>query len=104
MALQGCLHLKSAATAIADGALVINRACVDADAFRGLDLVDVDPGEPRAANVVRVGDRLVCAAAFPRTRERLEGRGLSVTPVDLGELAKAEGAMTCCSLIFPPAA
>jgi len=27
-------------------------------------------------------------------------RGINVTPVDVSELQKAEGAVTCCSLIF----
>jgi dimethylargininase len=37
---------------------------------------------------------------FPRTRLRLEERGFNVATVDVGEIAKAEGAVTCCSLIF----
>ena len=50
--------------------------------------------------MVRVGAHLIHGAEHPRTRARLEARGLDVTPVDLGELAKAEGAVTCCSLVF----
>ena len=34
----------------------------------------------------------------------LEDRGRRVTLVDLGELAKAEGALTCCSIVFEGAA
>jgi dimethylargininase len=41
----------------------------------------------------------VYGAAYPRTRERLDARGLAVRAVDVSELAKAEGAVTCCSLI-----
>src|SRR5207244_14033 len=33
-------------------------------------------------------------------RRRLERCGLRVTTVDLSETAKAEGGVTCCSLIF----
>ena len=40
------------------------------------------------------------APLTPETRARLERRGFAVTPVDLGELAKAEGALTCCSLLI----
>jgi dimethylargininase len=47
-----------------------------------------------------VNGRLLAAAAFPRTRECLERRGHDVTVVDVSEIAKAEGAITCCSLIF----
>ena len=39
----GCLHLKSAATAIADDAVLINRHWVSPEVFKGCRLVDVDP-------------------------------------------------------------
>ena len=99
----GCLHLKSAVTQVAGDTLLIHRAWVDPGAFDGLALIDVDPSEPYAANALRVGQALVYPAAFPRTRGRLEARGLTVLPVDVSELAKAEGAVTCCSLIFETA-
>jgi dimethylargininase len=78
----------------------VNRAWVAADAFDGCELVDVHPQEPSAANIVRVGGRLLYSAAFPWTLERLRARGAEVTTVDVSELAKAEGAVTCCSLIM----
>lgn len=96
----GCLHLKSAVTQVAEGTLLINRAWVDPAAFAGLELIDVDPAEPYAANALRVGEELIYPAAFPATRRRLEARGLTVHTVDVSELAKAEGAVTCCSLVF----
>lgn len=96
---RGCLHLKSAVTSVADGVLLRNPRWVDADAFPGFELVDVDPREPRAANAVRLRDRIVFPAAFPCTADRLRARGLRVETVDASELAKAEGAVTCCSLI-----
>lgn len=95
-----CLHLKSAVTAVAPDMLLINREWVPADAFAGLALIDVHPEEAYAANALLVGDGVVYPTAFPRTRERLEERGLRVRTVDVSELAKAEGAVTCCSLIF----
>ena len=100
VAMSGCLHLKTAVTAVTDGTLLVNRSWVDTAAFAGFQLVDVDPAEPWGANALRVGDALVYPAAFPRTRERLEALGLDVRTVAVDELAKAEGAVTCCSLIF----
>ena len=98
--ITGCLHLKSAATALADDRLLINPAWVRPDAFAGLDVVEIDPSESFGANVVRAGGRLIYPEAFPRTRERLEGLGFQVDAVDVSELAKAEGAVTCCSVVF----
>jgi dimethylargininase len=97
---RGCLHLKSAATLVADDTLLVQPAWVDLDAFAGYRLVEVDPSEGHAANAVRVGDAVVYPACFPRTRERLERAGIAVSAVDVSELQKAEGAVTCCSLVF----
>lgn len=95
----GCLHLKSAATEAGEGLIVCNPAWVNPRAFRGCEVLAVDPGEPFAANVLRIGEALVCAAAHPRTAERLRARGCDVHTVDASELAKAEAGVTCCSLI-----
>jgi len=97
---RGCLHLKSAVTAVAADTLLINRAWVPAETFRGLSLIDVDPEEPHAANGLTVGDAVIYPSSFPRTRERLERRGVRIRSVEVDELQKAEGAVTCCSLIF----
>lgn len=96
----GCLHLKTAVTAVSDSAVLLNPEWIAPGMFAGLDVLAVDPGEPFAANVVRVGDRLLAADAFPRTRHVLEGRGIEVHTVDVSELAKAEGAVTCCSILL----
>jgi dimethylargininase len=97
---SGCLHLKSAATAAAPDTVLLNPAWVDPGSFGAASVVEVDPDEPFAGNALRVGETVLFPAAFPRTRERLDRRGLRVVTVDLSELAKAEGALTCCCLLF----
>ena len=94
-----CLHLKSAVTALDEDRLLVNPAWIDAAAFDGFTLVEVAPEEPSAANALRLADRVIAARAFPRTAERIAALGLQVDLVDASELAKAEGAVTCCSLI-----
>ena len=100
VSVRGCLHLKSAVTAVSEDTLLINPEWVEAERFRPLRAIEVHPAEPFGANVVRVGRGLVYPTAFPRTCARLEGHGFSVAQVDVSEVAKAEGAVTCCSLIF----
>jgi dimethylargininase len=96
---QGCLHLKSAVTAVRDDLLIVNPQWIDARWFPGMQWIAVDPTEPFAANVLRVEDTVLCDASMPKTRARLEGSGLTVRTVDMSELAKAEGGITCCSLL-----
>lgn len=97
---RGCLHLKSAVTQLDDDTLLLQPAWVDRERFAGFRIIEVDPTEPHAANVLRIGDALLMPASFPHTRQRLLDAGFKVTTVDVSELQKAEGAVTCCSLVF----
>jgi dimethylargininase len=96
---RGCLHLKSAVTALDDQTLLVNGSWIDLPTFGGFTLVEVDADEPSAANALRLPDRILFPAAFPRTARAIERRGYRVERIEADELAKAEGAVTCCSLI-----
>jgi dimethylargininase len=98
--LRGCLHLKSAVTLAAPGLALLNPDWVEPAALPGLDTIAVAPEEPDAANVLLVGSAVVAAAGFPRTADRLRARGLDVREVDISEFRKAEGGVTCKSLVF----
>lgn len=97
---DGALHLKTAVTRVSHDSLLVNREWIDVSLFDGWTLVDVDPAEAFGANALLVGDRLIFPKEYPRTRMLLEKRGIDVLPVFAGELAKAEGGVTCCSLIL----
>jgi dimethylargininase len=96
----GCLHLKTACTALPDGRLVVNRALIEVGPLAPLGLVDVPPSEPYAADVALVNARVIVSAEHPRTAALLDGLGFQVRPVEVFEFAKAEGGVTCMSLIF----
>jgi dimethylargininase len=98
--MHDCLHLKTAVTRVDDKTLLINRDLVDMHHFENYDLIDVDPSEPFAGNCLPIGDFIVFPTSFPRTRAKLEARGCKIKAVHVDELAKAEGAVTCCSLII----
>ena len=97
--LRDCLHLKSAVTRVDDETLLINRKWVDVEIFEGYKLIDIDPAESHAANCLPLNGSLIFPTAFPNTTSRLEACGYKIKPVAVDELAKAEGAVTCCSLI-----
>lgn len=96
---RGCLHLKSAATSLDDSTLLIDPRRVSPDAMSGFRCLEIDPSEPGAANVLAVARRVLCAAQFPRTADRLSRDRFEIVLVHADELAKAEGALTCCSVL-----
>jgi dimethylargininase len=97
----GCLHLKSAVTALGEDRVLANPAWIEVTSLRGLEVIPVASEEPGAANVLRVNDTIVAHSGFPRTVDRIAALGLDVRPLDVSEFLKAEAALTCKSLLFP---
>jgi dimethylargininase len=101
---EACLHLKSAVSQVGEKALLINPAWVSPAPFYEFDLIPVDPTEPAGANALLINGAVIYPSSHPRTLARLIDRKIDIRPVDVTEILKAEGGITCCSLIFtgPP--
>ena len=98
---QGCLHLKSAVSLVAENTLLLNPSWVNPDLFGDIgNFVTVDPSEPYGANALFLDNGTVYSSEYPKTRRKLIASGINVVSLDISELAKAEGEMTCCSIIF----
>jgi dimethylargininase len=97
---RGCLHLKSAVTQVSDEHLLINSRQVERRQFPGVRFIEVHESEPGGANALLIGEDVVYPAAHPRTAQILHGHGIRVHPVAMSETEKAEGGVTCCSLLL----
>lgn len=98
--IHNVLHLKSAVTRVDDETLLLNPNWVDTQHFKEFKWIEVDPDEPFAANCLPVAGSIIFPTAFPKTAARLEAAGFKLVTVDISEMAKAEGAVTCCSVIL----
>jgi dimethylargininase len=98
--LHDCLHLKSAVTQVDEQTILINPAWVDTSRFKSFNWIEVHASEPYAANCLPINGHVIYPTSFPKTFARLEKHGCRMLPVNVDELAKAEGAVTCCSLIL----
>jgi dimethylargininase len=101
---SGCLHLKSACSALPDGRLLVNRDWIDASPLPSASLLDVPASEAWAGDVLVIGEKIIASDAFPETANLLETGGFGVVPVAVSEFAKVEGGVTCLSLVFAPVA
>lgn len=95
-----CLHLKTACSALPDGRFLVNAEWIDVSPLPQGSLVHVPRAEPWAGDVLVVGERIIASDAFPETAELLTRNGFDVATVSVSEFAKAEGGVTCLSLIF----
>jgi dimethylargininase len=92
--------MKSACCYLGKQTILANRAWIDLAPFRDFRILDVAPEEPWAANVLAIGESAIIPSCFPSTRRILERAGWNALPVDVSEIMKAEGGVTCMSLIF----
>src|SRR6185295_12009219 len=106
VAMTGCLHLKTGVTYVCRtgeaeaGCFLANPEWIDAAGLSGAPVVPVPATEPWAANTLTAGEHVFLPAGFPRTLDLLAARGHRVEAIDVSELQKAEGSVTCLSVIF----
>jgi dimethylargininase len=97
---HGCLHLKTACTALPDHRLLVNPAWFDVNALSGFELVNVPAAEPWGANIACLGNRVLAAAEHLQTIDLIRRLGFEVHTVAIDEFAKAEGGVTCLSILM----
>lgn len=96
----GVLHFKTDCSLLAVGVILSTARLAVSGCFEGYEVVLVPEGEEAAANLIRVNDRVLMAAGFPRTVALLRDRGITVREVPNSECALIDGGMSCLSLRF----
>ena len=95
----GALHLKCVCSSPGPGVVLLAEGTVEPKSFDARVLLT--PAEDaHAANVVRAGDVVLAPVGFPRTHALLRDAGYAVVPLENSELRKADGSLTCCSVLF----
>ncbi len=101
---EACLHLKSGASYLGDGTLLVAPGLVKSRDFDVEEVVETARGEDYAANCLRLGSFLLIPAGFPQTEKKLrrfaEKHGVEVMPLDCSEFRKGGGSLTCLSLLW----
>jgi dimethylargininase len=73
----------------------MNPEWIDVSAFTDCRVISVCEEEPWAASTLTVDDVVLMPEGFPKTRFVLEQNGFCVHTVDISELLKAEGSVSC---------
>jgi dimethylargininase len=93
------LHLKSGLSALDDSTVLWHRRACERDELSGLRVIEIEEDDPEAANVVRLADgRILVTEHHERTRTEVEAAGYETVAVDVSEIARADGGLTCMSI------
>jgi dimethylargininase len=96
---RGVLHLKCVCSPLGEARVLLAEGTLPARLFDA-EIVWVPSEERYAANAVAIGEHVIAAAEYPRTLDALAAAGFRVHPVPTSEVRKADGSLTCQSILL----
>ena len=94
------LHLKSSINYIGNNTLLVTEEFAEEELLIKYDKIIVNAAESYAANTLWVNDHLITPTGFPATRSKLDAAGMKVIELDMSEVRKMDGGLTCLSVRF----
>ena len=95
------LHLKSAVSYLGNNVLLIDPERVENTAFKSFQWIKVEEKDSYAANCLALENQIIMPAGFPTIREKILQHGFETVEVEMSEFEKADGGVTCLSIILP---
>lgn len=92
------LHLKTASSLLDEETVLATSALAATGIFAGYRVIEVPAGEDGGANVLRVNDRVLVGAGYPRILDALDAHGLKLVTLPNAAIAAIDAGFTCMSL------
>ena len=96
----GIMHLKSYLTYLGKGIAIATEKYSRHPALEGLHILIPPEGEEYAADTLAVGDTVLMAQGHEEAQRLVRDAGFDVVPLDVSEIEKCDGALTCLSILF----
>ncbi|MFC1859835.1 dimethylarginine dimethylaminohydrolase family protein [Thermodesulfobacteriota bacterium] len=94
------LHLKSSVNYIGENALLMTQAYANFPEFERYDRIIVDDEEAYACNALYINEHLIIPKGFPKTKKKLKHLNYEIIELDMSEVRKMDGGLTCLSIRF----
>ena len=94
------LHFKSSVNYVGKNSILVTQDFACHEALNGYNKIIVDQEEEYSANTLWLNDHLLLPGGFPNTRTKLERLGLPIIELDVSEMQKMDGGLTCLSIRF----
>jgi dimethylargininase len=94
------LHFKSSVNYVGKNSILVTQDFACHEALNGYNKIIVDQEEEYSANTLWLNDHLLLPGGFPNTKTKLESLGLPIIELDVSEMQKMDGGLTCLSIRF----
>ena len=94
------LHFKSSVNYVGKNTLIVTADFANHRALKAYDKIIVSAEEQYAANVLWINDYLLAPRGFSDTTTKLKALDLEIIELDVSEMQKMDGGLTCLSLRF----
>jgi dimethylargininase len=94
------LHFKSSVNYVGKNTLLVTSDFTALAPLKEYDQMVLDRAESYAANTLLVNEHLLIPAGYPKTYEQLKTLGLNMIELEISEVRKMDGGLTCMSLRF----
>lgn len=94
------LHLKCVCSPLSSSKILLGERTIPREYFAEVDVIEIPHDEAYAANCVSVNGTVLMAQGYTETQRRIEAEGLKVILLDTSEIKKADGSLTCLSILF----
>jgi dimethylargininase len=94
------LHLKSSLNVVGENTLLLTPDFNGLAVLKHFEKIVLDDAESYAANTLLLNDHLIMPKGFPDTRRKLEKLGRPLIALDVSEVQKMDGGLTCLSIRF----
>ncbi len=94
------LHLKSSINYVGKNTLILTAPFQHLNLFEPYNKIVLDDTETYAANTLWINDSLIMPKGFPTTKKQLSVLNQPIVELDVSEVAKMDGGLTCLSLRF----
>jgi dimethylargininase len=94
------MHLKSYVTYLGKGIMIATERYATHPAIEGFQVIIPPSRDEYAADTLAVGDTILMAEGYNEARQMVEEAGFDVVTLNVSEIQKCDGALTCMSVLF----
>ncbi|MCH5583526.1 arginine deiminase family protein [Shimazuella sp. AN120528] len=98
--LEKFFHLKTGIAYLGNNDLVVAGEFIDHPDFEEYNKIVIDEQEEYCANCIRINDYVIIPKGYERSKKKIEDAGYKTIELDMSEIQKQDGGLSCLSLRF----